>query len=54
MFFDNQEKPKLLNTFSLTLESNSTQLEELFDLIKFYVRSQNYEKTIQSIFNLLN
>jgi hypothetical protein len=49
--YDDDCKPsKQLKTICLTKESNSNELEELFDLIITYTKSQNMENTIKKLF----
>ena len=42
--------PKLLKSVCLTKESNPNELEELFDLISTYIKSQNMGSTIKKLF----
>jgi hypothetical protein len=50
LFNDDWKPPKLLKRVCLTKESNPDELEELFDLISAYTKSQNMDSTIKKLF----
>ena len=50
LFNDDWKPPKLLKRVCLTKESNPDELEELFDLISAYIKSQNMDCTIKKLF----
>ena len=52
VFMDNYEPPKLINTFTLTKESNQSELEEIFDLIKTSVKAKNMDRIVEKLFEL--
>lgn len=47
---DDWKRPTQLKCVCLTKESNPDELEELFDLIKSYTKSQNMDSTIKKLF----
>jgi len=49
----NWQKPVLLNTLILTLESETNELTELFELIYTYTKSQHMENTIVKLFDMV-
>ena len=52
VFMNNYEPSKLIKVFTLTKESNQSELEEVFDLIKTSVKAKNMEQTITKLFEL--
>lgn len=52
VFMNNYEPSKLINTFTLTKESNQSELEEVFDLIKTSIKAKNMEQTVTKLFEL--
>jgi hypothetical protein len=53
-FDDSQDIPKLLKSLCLTKESNPDELEELFDLISSYTKSQNMGSTVKKLFEQID
>jgi len=50
---EKEDKPKLIKKYILTKQKNSNELDELFDLIKSYTKSQNMEEPIKKIFEII-
>ena len=53
-FDDSWDSPKLLKSSCLTKKSNPDELEELFDLMITYTKSQNMDSTIKKLFEQID
>lgn len=52
ILMNNYEPSKLINVFTLTKESNQSELEEIFDLIKTSVKAKNMDQIVAKLFEL--
>lgn len=50
----NWEKPKLIKSVILNRDTNTSDIEELFEMVSIYVKSQQMENQVKKLFEKIN